>query len=104
MTLRELLRLLPCQSAEAKTRFHEAVLGLFRGSKALGGHVEATAAAKEVIFHLNAQRTLRDLNERYFPQSQLTERERVAKMAKLVGLQPPEWDVPPSSAKQPESP
>jgi hypothetical protein len=45
---------------------------------------------RELRFYLQAQRYQRELNERYFPASELTDREKIHRMARIVGLQAPE--------------
>ena len=58
----------------------------------------------ELLFHLQAQAYQRELNERYFPASELTERERIHRMARLVGLEAPKHaplDPPPDRSASP---
>jgi hypothetical protein len=44
---------------------------------------------REVAFYLQALQKQRELNERYFPQSKLSDEDRLAKLANTVGLQMP---------------
>ena len=93
MTVKAILRLLPCQPAEAP-RFRDAVKKLAQAGAA-GTEEQRKNVAAEVAFHLHAQQQMRELNARYFPHVEMTDRERVAKMANRVGLQSPEWSTPP---------
>lgn len=82
--LRDMLRALPCRPSELP-RFRAAIVGMFRGSPQ-----PDEVTAREVAFHLQAMKHQRELNERYFPQSELSEKERIANLAKTVGLQVPD--------------
>ena len=82
--LRDMLRALPCRPAELP-RFRAAITGMFRGSSQ-----PDEVTAREVAFHLQSQKHQRELNDRYFPQSNLSDKERIANLAKTVGLQVPE--------------
>ena len=82
--LRDMLRALPCRPSELP-RFRAAIVGMFRDSPQ-----PDEVTAREVAFHLQSMKHQRMLNERYFPQSDLSDKQRIANLAKTVGLQVPE--------------
>tara|TARA_B110001452_G_scaffold93535_1_gene77218 strand:- start:48 stop:407 length:360 start_codon:yes stop_codon:yes gene_type:complete len=82
--LRNILRSLPCRPSELP-HFRTAIVGMFRDSPQ-----PDEVTAREVAFHLQSMKHQRELNERYFPQSNLSDKERIANLAKTVGLQVPE--------------
>lgn len=84
--LRPILRLVPAASAR-RVRSH--IVSLVRSSR--GAEAAALPGLdRELRFYLQAQRYQRELNERYFPASELTDREKIHRMARIVGLQAPE--------------
>ena len=83
--LRQLLRAVPCECTDA-ARFRAAIAQMARSSATSQTPESREATGREVLFHLRAQRMLRDLNARYFPGSELTERERIERVARYVGL------------------
>ena len=83
--LRQLLRAVPCECTEA-ARFRAAIAQMAQSSATTQTPESREATGREVLFHLRAQRMLRDLNARYFPGSELTERERIERVARYVGL------------------
>ena len=94
--LKQLLRAVPCECTDA-ARFRAAIAQMARSAATTQTPESREATGREVLFYLRAQRTLRDLNARYFPGSELTERERVARVAQYVGLEVPP-DMPPADA------
>jgi hypothetical protein len=89
--LRQIIRALPCGKSELP-RFRSAAVRMARTTE--------PAVGKELLFHLQSQQHLRELNERYFPHSELSERERVQKVANLVGLEVPKEFDGSSSSKE----
>lgn len=83
--LRSLLRLLPCRPSELP-RFRSAIVAYARRQPTEPGN---DALAREYEFHLQAQKHLRELNERYFPQSGLSEKEMIGRTAAMVGYNLP---------------
>ena len=45
---------------------------------------------RELSFYFESLRKQKELNDRYFPQSELKQSERMAKLANVVGLEMPE--------------
>ena len=88
--LRPLLRLLPCRPAHVH-RFRTDIVEYVRKRPA---SAELDALSREYAFHLKAQAHLMDLNMRYFPQSGMSERELIGKIANKVGFKAPEWKDP----------
>ena len=82
VTLRTILRALPCRPSELP-HFRAAAVSLYRDSS-------RPEVARELSFYFESLRKQRGLNERFFPQSELTPQERIAKLANVVGLQMPE--------------
>lgn len=83
--LRQILRLVPAVSAR-RVRSH--IVSLVRSSS--GAEAAALPGLGcELRFYLQAQRYQRELNERYFPASELTDREKIHRMARIVGLEAP---------------
>ena len=81
-TLRALLRALPCRPSELP-HFRAAAVSLYRDSS-------RPEVARELSFYFESLRKQKELNDRYFPQSELTPSERMAKLANVVGLEMPE--------------
>ena len=80
--LRQLLRHVPgAQRAE--------VLAVVRTASSESGASALPELGRELLFHLESQRYQRELNERYFPASELTDREKIHRMARIVGLEAP---------------
>ena len=91
MSLRGFLRLLPCRPAHL-SRFRAEVVAYIRGRPS---SPELDSLSREYAFHLSAQAHLHELNLRYFPQSGMTERELLGKIANRVGFKTPEpWKKP----------
>mmetsp|Transcript_46788 Transcript_46788/g.115913 ORF Transcript_46788/g.115913 Transcript_46788/m.115913 type:complete len:95 (+) Transcript_46788:140-424(+) len=87
--LRSFLRLLkPCRNAQ---HFRSEVVGYARRKPATAG---SHKLSKEYLVYLRAQAHMNDLNLRYFPQSGMTERELLGKIANRVGFKAPEWKNP----------
>lgn len=82
-TLRTLLRALPCRPSELP-HFRAAAVSLYRDSSS------RPEVVRELSFYFESLRKQRELNDRYFPQSELTQSERMAKLANVVGLEMPE--------------
>ena len=80
--LRQILKALPCRPQELP-RFRGAVCGLFKDS------TQPDTVAREVAFYLQALQKQRELNDRYFKPSELSEKDRLSKLANTVGLQLP---------------
>ena len=80
--LRALLRALPCRPSELP-HFRAATVALYRDSS-------RPEVARELSFYFESLRKQRELNDRFFPQSELTQSERMAKLANVVGLELPE--------------
>ena len=80
--LRSLLRALPCRPSELP-HFRAATVALYRESS-------RPEVARELSFYFESLRKQRELNGRFFPQSELTKSERMAKLANVVGLELPE--------------
>jgi len=83
--LRQIIRALPCGKSELP-RFRNAAVRMARAA----APADREELGHELLFHLRSQQRLRELNELYFPRSELSERERVQKVANLVGLEVPE--------------
>ena len=88
--LRSLLRLVPC-------RLRTGVVDYVRRAPADGSN--ASSLLKETHHLLSAQLHLKELNERYFPQSGMSEKEVVAATAARVGFQMPK-EVEDAGTKQ----
>ena len=88
--LRSFLRLLPCRPAHLQ-RFRADAVDIVRRRPA---SPQLDSLAREYTFHLRAQEHLMELNLRYFPQSGMTERELLGKIANRVGFKAPEWKDP----------
>lgn len=89
MSLRSLLRELPCRPSE-HSRFRSIVVDAMRQHAA--GESSAPPAAdlaKEALFLLRAQRHLKELNLKYFPTSGMSQKEVVEATAARVGLRMP---------------
>merc|ERR1740117_822487 len=87
--LRQILRALPsgyrpCGTSELP-RFRAAVVQQARNVP----EADREEVGREFLFHLQAQKHFRELNARYFPLSELPERERVKRVANHVGLDVP---------------
>ena len=80
--LRPLLRALPCRPSELP-HFRAAAVSLYRDSS-------RPEVVRELSFYFESLRKQKELNDRFFPQSELTQSERVAKLANVVGLEMPE--------------
>mmetsp|Transcript_34360 Transcript_34360/g.113723 ORF Transcript_34360/g.113723 Transcript_34360/m.113723 type:complete len:133 (-) Transcript_34360:227-625(-) len=94
--LRQILRRVPGADVQARRAARSHLLSIVRGTAARDAATlpasQATlpALGSELLFHLESQAELRQLNERYFPASELTDREKIARMARIVGLEAPE--------------
>ena len=86
-SMRDILRALH-HSAE-RARFRSAAVHIFRSWRAHGGE-RLSPLGDEIAFYLRSQTWQNELNLRYFPQQELTERERVVKTAARVGFTAPE--------------
>ena len=80
--LRPLLRALPCRPSELP-HFRAAAVSLYRDSS-------RPEVVRELSFYFESLRKQKELNDRFFPQSELTQSERMAKLANVVGLEMPE--------------
>lgn len=101
--LRELLRLLPCRPSE-RAKFRSVVIDVVRHLPAPPAAAAADQAlATETLFLLRAQQHLKELNERYFPTSGMSEKEVIAATAARVGFRMPKQvegaPPPPPSSK-----
>lgn len=88
--LKAMLELLPCRPAEL-SRFRTAIGDAFAAAAARPppAGVPKDHLVAETAFMLRSQATLHELNERYFPQSGMTDKEVVAATAARVGLAMP---------------
>ncbi|KAL3922894.1 MAG: hypothetical protein SGPRY_004395 [Prymnesium sp.] len=85
--VRSFLRLFPCRP-EQRQAFRAQAVSYIRGQPT---SPKLDALTREYEFHLRAQAQLKELNLRYFPQSGMTERELLSKIANRVGFKAPEW-------------
>ena len=79
--LRALLRALPCRPSELP-HFRAATVSLYRDAS-------RPEVARELTFYFESLRKQKELNDRFFPQTELTRSERMAKLANVVGLEMP---------------
>ena len=80
--LRALLRALPCRPSELP-HFRAATVSQYRDAS-------RPEVARELTFYFESLRKQKELNDRFFPQTELTRSERMAKLANVVGLEMPE--------------
>ena len=73
---------LPCRPSELP-HFRAAAVSLYRDSS-------RPEVVRELSFYFESLRKQKELNDRFFPQSELTQSERMAKLANVVGLEMPE--------------
>lgn len=81
-SLKALLRALPCRPSELP-HFRAAAVSVYRDSS-------RPEVVRELSFYFESLRKQKELNDRYFPQSELKQSERMAKLANVVGLEMPE--------------
>ena len=78
---RALLRALPCRPSELP-HFRAATVSLYRDAS-------RPEVMRELTFYFESLRKQKELNDRFFPQTELTRSERMAKLANVVGLEMP---------------
>lgn len=90
MSVRSLLRALPCHRPSELPRFRSAVVDAVRQHPT--SQLPASSSVntvKEALFLLRAKQHLQELNERYFPQSGMSQKEVTEATAARVGLRMP---------------
>lgn len=88
-TVRSLVRSLPCRPSEMPHLRNALADVLAAKPTTTASSPRATGLLEEAQFLLSAQQHLDELNQRYFPQSGMTQKEAIASVAARVGFQMP---------------